>query len=476
MTPNTEYVVETSQYAVPLGWDYAPLEEYKQKYRGLLTFWKFDRQKGRIDPEKSFAVELPPYWQDLADAGKGESDGWVFVNSFNAEMATGSGTQGQPFFEAGTAARDMDYLHIVNWKKAEELVQAGKFETIKGMRVIRLDTAAKEGVLFLAPEPKSPHGVDVAPRGDYIVVSGKLDPHVTIYSFKKIQENIAKGNFDRDEFGVPVLKFQDVVEAQVEVGLGPLHTQFDDKGYAYTSLFLDSAVARWTLGPPYNKEGGWELVGKIPVHYNVGHIAMPEGDTAKPAGKYLVSLNKWSIDRFLNLGPLLPQGFQLIDVSQPGDKMQLLYDMPIGIGEPHYAQIIRADRLKAWEVYPEVGWNPGTQSKDPNAVEPGKERVERHGNEVHVYIDRDPEPLQAGEGPGQEGRQGRLAHHQHRAGPGRWRCGVPTGRGRRRRSGACSAWSRSRAASRWTAWTCAGRGGRCGAASGTCRSTCPCMT
>ncbi|MES4787743.1 MAG: cytochrome C, partial [Nitrospiraceae bacterium] len=386
VTPNTEYVIEVSQYAVPLGWEYTPLEEYKEKYRGLLTLYKFDREKGRIDLEKSFAIELPPYWQDLADAGKGESDGWVFVNSFNAEMATGSGVEGQPFFEAGTAARDMDYLHIINWKKAEELVQAGKFETIKGMRVIRLDTAAREGVLFLAPEPKSPHGVDVAPRGDYIVVSGKLDPHVTIYSFKKIQENIAKGNYDRDKFGVPVLKFQDVVEAQVELGLGPLHTQFDDKGYAYTSLFLDSAVARWTLGPPYNNEGGWKLVGKIPVHYNVGHIAMPEGDTVKPAGKYLVALNKWSIDRFLNVGPLLPQNFQLIDVSQPGDKMQLLYDMPIGMGEPHYAQIIRADRLKAWEVYPEVGWNPGTQSKDPNAVEPGKERVERHGNEVHVYM------------------------------------------------------------------------------------------
>ncbi len=386
VTPNTEYIVEGPQYAAPIGFEYASIDEYKDKYRGLITFWKFDREAGRIVPEDSFQIELPPYWQDLCDAGKLESEGWVFCNSFNTELATGAGPDGSgPQFEAGTAQNDMDYLHIIDWKKAEEVYKAGKGKEINGMDVISMETAVAEGLLYFAPEPKSPHGVDVAPKGDYIVIGGKLDPHVSIYSFKKIQDAIAKGTTDKDAYGVPILAFNDVLEAQVELGLGPLHTVFDNQGYAYTSLFLDSAVARWSLGPPY-REDGWKLEGKLPVSYNIGHIAAAEGDTVDPDGKYVVALNKWSVDRFLNVGPLLPQNFQLVDISQPGDKMQLLYDMPIGVAEPHYAQIIKADKLNAWEVYPEVGFNTLTMSKDPNAVEPGQEKVVRNGNEVEIWM------------------------------------------------------------------------------------------
>jgi len=385
VTPNTEYVIEGPQYATPIGWEYAPVDQYKEKYRGVITFWAFDREKGRVDVARSFQIELPPYWQDLCDAGKKVSEGWIFCNSINTELATGGIELGLPPFEAGTAQRDMDYLHIINWKKAEELVKAGKAETINGIQVLRLETVAQEGVLFFAPEPKSPHGADVAPGGDYIVVGGKLDPHVTVYSFQKIQDAIAKGPTEKDEYGVPILNFDDVKEAQVELGLGPLHTQFDDQGYAYTSLFLDSAVARWSLGGPYRQDG-WKLEGKLPVHYNIGHLAAAEGDTVSPDGKYLVALNKWSIDRFALVGPLHPQNLQLIDISQPGDKMQILYDMPIGIAEPHYAQIIKADKLQPWEVYPEVGWDPLKQAVDPNAPQAGQERIERRGNTVEIWM------------------------------------------------------------------------------------------
>ncbi len=379
VTPNTEYVIEGGQYGTPLGWGYASLEEYEEKYRGMVTFWKFDREKGRIDVDQSFALELPPYWQDLCDAGKLVSEGWVFCNSFNTEMATGGVEEGNPPFEAGASQQDMDYLHIINLRKAEEVFKAGKYKEVNGFPVIPMETLVEEGILYFAPEPKSPHGVDVTPGGEFLVVSGKLDPHVTVYSFEKIMKAIEEKNWEPDQYGIPVLNFDAVVEAQVEVGLGPLHTQFDNQGYAYTSLFLDSAVARWTLGGAYadkNPDEPWTLVTKIPVHYNVGHIAAAEGDTVDPDGKYLVSLNKWAIDRFANVGPLLPQNFQLIDISKTGTQMQLLYDMPIGIGEPHYAQIIKADKLKAWDVYPEIGWNPTAQAKDPNGIEAGQERVE----------------------------------------------------------------------------------------------------
>jgi nitrous-oxide reductase len=387
VTPNTDYVVEGSQYAVPMGHKFAPLTKYQDTYRGFMTFWKFDRAAGRIDPGKSFGIELPPYWQDLADSGKVVSDGWIFQNSFNTEMATGGIEKGNPPFEAGASQRDMDYLHILNYKTAEQTVASGRFTEINGFRVISLKTAVDDGILYFIPEPKSPHGVDVCPGGEHIVVSGKLDPHVTIYHMDKIKDAIAKKDYEStDPFGVPVLRFDSVKEAQVEVGLGPLHSQFDNQGYAYTSLFLDSSVARWSLGNCKYKapEPPWQLVATMPVHYNVGHIAAAGGDTVEPDGKYLVALNKWSVDRFVNLGPLMPQNLQLIDVSSPGEKLQRLYDMPIGNAEPHYAQIIKADKLKCWEVYPEIGWDPLTQARHPKGTTKGS--IVRNGKNVEVNM------------------------------------------------------------------------------------------
>jgi nitrous-oxide reductase len=214
---------------------------------------------------------------------------------------------------------------------------------------------------------------------------------VTIYSFEKIQAAIAAGNSTPDEYGVPILDFDAVMEAQVELGLGPLHTQFDNNGYAYTSLFLDSTVARWSLGPPY-RDDGWKLEGAIPVNYNIGHLAAAEGDTVSPDGNYVVALNKWSIDRFFHPGPLLPQNFQLIDITQEPSTnpdtggMQLLYDMPIGMGEPHYAQIIKADKLAPWEVYPEIGFDPATMAADPDAPVSGNERVEAGDGTVEIWM------------------------------------------------------------------------------------------
>ena len=390
VTPNTDYIIEGGQYATVLGYGYAPIEEYKDSYRGMVTMWKFDRMKGRIDESQSFALELPPYWQDLADAGKNASDGFFFINSFNAEMATGGVEKGLPPFEAGASKRDMDYLHIVDWKKAEAAFKAGKFEKINGFAVIPIETSVAEGILHLAPEPKSPHGVDVTPNGQYMVVAGKLDPHVTIYSIAKIKKAIAEKTYGgTDEFGIPVLDFDAVKEAQVELGLGPLHTQFDDKGYAYTSLFLDSAVARWTLGGEYdalNDDQPWKLVQKTPVQYNIGHLCAAEGDTVSPDGNYLISMSKWSVDRFLPTGPLLPQNFQLLDIVQPGTTMPVIYDSPIGVGEPHYCQMIKADKLKTWKVYPEVGWNAHSQKLDPNAPKQGAEGVVRDGNKVTVNM------------------------------------------------------------------------------------------
>ncbi len=377
VTPNTDYVIETSQYPAPLGREWAPLSEYKTKYRGLAMFWKFDKEKGRIVESESWGVELPPYTQDLADSGKLVSDGYVFINSFNTEMATGGILEGNPPVESGASQNDTDFLHVINWKKAEQLVKDGKAKTIKGVRVLTMDVSGPEKVLSLIAEPKSPHGVDVTPDGADIVVGGKLDTHATVYRFEKIKALIEAGTYEgKDPYGLGILPFDKAIRGQVEIGLGPLHTVYDDKGFAYTSVFIASVVAKWNLKD-------LKVVEKLPVHYNIGHILAAEGDTVSPDGKYVVAMNKMSIDRFANIGPLYPQNFQLVGISS--EKMKLLADMPIGIGEPHYAQMIKADKLKPTKVYP-MGTDPLTGQKDPFAVTPGKERIERKGKDVHVYM------------------------------------------------------------------------------------------
>ena len=380
VTPNSEYAHVSSN--TPTVWPpapnaYASLDEYKDKFRGASSWLAIDQKTGRIDIDRSFQIELPPYTQDLADAGKGPSEGWAFINTYNSEMGTGGLMEGKPAIESSASAGSTDFLHIINWKKGEEVVKAGKFQMINGMRVISMKTAVDEGVLVNAPEVRSPHGADVTPDGKYIVVSGKLDPHVSVYSFEKIQQAIAAKNFEGvDPFGIPILRFKDVVEAQVEVGAGPLHTQFDGKGNAYTSLFLESAVAKWKLGE-------WKLTDKIAVNYNIGHLAVTQGDSMKPDSAYLVALDKWSVDRFPGVGPLHPQNLQLIDIS--GEKMKLRADTPMGIGEPHYAQIVRRDTIKALLTYPE-GTDALTLEHSQHAITQGQERVERRPGVTEVWM------------------------------------------------------------------------------------------
>jgi nitrous-oxide reductase len=394
-TPDTKYVHISSKVPALKGWNAATgqavtvddhLNRYAEIYRGYSTFLRIDQSNGRMILEDSFQIELPPYTQDLADAGKGASYGWAFINSYNVEMATGGVAHGRPPLEVGASQLDFDYLHIINWLKAEEVVAAGKYTMINGIRVISLETAIAEGLIFLAPEPRSPHGVDVAPRGDYITVSGKLDPHATVYGFDRILAAIESKDFEgTDHYGIPVLSFDSVVAGQVELGAGPLHTQYDHQGNAYTSLYLESAVAKWTLGPPYHPENqAFKVLDKVSVHYNVGHLATTHGDTMEPEGKYLVSMNKWSIDRHANVGPLHPQNFQLIDIS--GAKMELLADMPIGFGEPHYAQLVRADVIKAHQVY-DAGVSPATNVRSPNAIATSKEaRYVNRPGETEVWM------------------------------------------------------------------------------------------
>lgn len=334
----------------------------------------------------AFQILTPGINFDLARAGKGKSHGWFFFSCYNSEKAN-------TLLEVNASQKDKDFIMCVNWKKAEEYVKAGK-GIKKSVRyahntysdvthsatstmmneVLMLDPKDCPDMIYFMPCPKSPHGCDTDPTGEYIVGSGKLAATIPVFSFTKIQAAIASKNYDGSFDGIPVLKYEAVLHGEVQKpGLGPLHTEFDGKGNAYTSFFVSSEIVKWNVE-------SLKVLDRVPTYYSVGHLSVAGGPTKKPWGKYLIAYNKITKDRYLPTGPELAQSAQLYSID--GDKMKLLLDFPT-IGEPHYAEMIPAEliaknSLKIFKI--EDNKNPYAALGDNNT------KVERKGNEVHVYM------------------------------------------------------------------------------------------
>ena len=383
VTQNTEYIVASTRFSVPIPNRDVPISSYKENFKGTLTFIKVE-DTGEMDI--GFQILVPGFDYDLAHAGKGPSHGWAFFTCYNTEQAN-------TLLEVNASQNDKDFIAAVNWKKAEEYLAQGNYKTFSTSYYRNYNDEKKHsafsekknevkvlipeecpGLIYYLPTPKSPHGVDVDPSGEYIVGGGKLATVIPVHSFSKMIKAIENEEFDSEVNGIPVLNYESVMAGEVEnCGLGPLHTEFDGKGFAYTSAFISSEIVKWELGT-------WQVVDRIPTYYSIGHLNIPGGDSRKPWGKYVVALNKITKDRYLPTGPELTQSAQLIDIS--GDKMKLLLDFPT-IGEPHYAQSLPADLLmpNSRKIYPIE------ENEHPYSVKSEKEtRVERDGSVVHVYM------------------------------------------------------------------------------------------
>ncbi len=382
-TENTEYVVAGTRFGVPYPQSDVAINSYAENFKGMLTYVSVS-DEGHMDI--AFQILLPAFNYDLAHSGKGNSHGWTFFTTYNTEEKS-------TLLEVNASQNDKDYIAAVNWKKAEEYLKAGKYKEMPAQwtnntydehthtatstmnnKVKVLLPSECPGLVYFLPTPKSPHGVDVDPTGEYIVGNGKLSADLTVHSFTKMMKAIENKAFETEVAGVPVLKFEEVVGGVVkEAGLGPLHTEFDDKGNGYTSFFISSEVVKW-------KVGTWEVLDRAASYYSIGHLMIPGGDSKKPEGKYLVALNKITKDRYLPTGPELCHSAQLYDIS--GDKMKLLLDFPT-MGEPHYAQAISASRVlpnmkKIYRI---------EDNKHPYRAMGEKDaRVEREGNIVRVYM------------------------------------------------------------------------------------------
>ena len=281
----------------------------------------------------------------------------------------------------------------VNWKKAEEYIKAGKGTTTKAKyahntlddrthmststileEVLQLDPVELKDIIYFIPCPKSPHGCDVDPSGEYIVGSGKLAALIPVFSFSKLQKAIASQDFEGEFAGIPVVKYESALYGEVKKpGLGPLHTEFDANGNAYTSMFVSSEIVKWNVK-------SLEVVDRVPTYYSIGHLSVPGGPTKKPHGKYVIAYNKITKDRYLPTGPELTQSAQIYDIT--GDKMQLILDFPT-TGEPHYAEAIPAELImpNTTKIYRLEDNEHPYAAKGENFT-----KVERKGNEVHVYM------------------------------------------------------------------------------------------
>jgi len=382
-TPDTKYVVSATRFSVPVPNTDVAIDTYKQNFKGTLSFVKAD-QPGKMDI--AFQILMPGYNYDLGHAGKGPSEGWFFFTSYNSEQANTK-------LETNASQNDKDYIAAVNFVQAEKCVADGKAKTFPAKyfhnwmdestrsarseiktSVKMLDPRDCQGMVYYLPTPKSPHGVDIDPTGEYIVAGGKLASMIPVHSFTKLTKAIADKAFDGELSGIPVLKYASVIAGEVQKpGLGPLHTEFDGKGYAYTSMFISSEVVKWKLGT-------WEVVDRIPTYYSIGHLMIPGGDSKKPWGKYLVAMNKITKDRYLPTGPEMAQSAQLIDIS--GEKMKLLLDFPT-IGEPHYAQALPASMIKDKQVK----FYSLAKNASPHVTKAESEGgITRSGNVVHVKM------------------------------------------------------------------------------------------
>ncbi len=384
ITENTEYVVAGTRFSVPVPQRDMPINEYKSNFKGALTFIEVEPEHGHLDIK--FQLLMPGFNYDLSHPGRDKSHGWFFFSTYNTEEAS-------TLLEVNASQNDKDFIAAVNWKKIEAYVNGGggtkmpaKYahnvydesthmatSTIKN-EVLTVNPSEVPGAIYLLPTPKSPHGCDVDPTGQYIIGSGKLSADLTVHSFDKMLAAIEGKKFDGEAYGIPILKFEDVMAGQVKSGgLGPLHTEFDGKGNAYTTFFISSEVVKWKLGT-------WEVIDRQPTFYSVGHLMIPGGNSRKPHGKYLVAMNKITKDRYLPTGPEMEHSAQIYDIS--GEKMQLLYDFPTH-GEPHYAAGCNADLLvnNSKKIYRL------DENNHPYAIKnPSDAKVERNGNEVHIYM------------------------------------------------------------------------------------------